>query len=463
MFNQFMGRTILLTLLVLMPGSVFAESVMPMLGYTGAPADHGGQNCSACHTGSGNVNPSSGTLIVNVNPTYIPDQPQTIQIMVNDSQAVTWGFQMTIREVSNQTLSYGAFSSPSSNAQVVCDDGSQYGSAPPCTTARQFAEQKGPLRTATGAGMSFSVQWTPAEQEVGNVQVYVAAVAGNGDGTDQGDHVYTQVVTIANGGACSLSMEPTLQTVVNAASFQPAISSNSLITLFGSPFQMSGETRTAGLGDFVNGGFPDTLSCVEVYVSGPGIPTAVAIPLIYVSDGQINAQLPEFSGTGPVSFSVILNAGKPNQLQASPLATFNSLQAFAPAFFVFPGSTSIAAQNAVTFSIVARPSVVSGASPANPGDLVTLYGTGFGDTNPPVSYGQLASGITPLVNQISVNIGGIALPQSAILYAGLSPGSISGLYQINVQIPTSAPSGDVPVTVTIGGFQTQAGATIPIQ
>jgi uncharacterized protein (TIGR03437 family) len=55
------------------------------------------------------------------------------------------------------------------------------------------------------------------------------------------------------------------------------------------------------------------------------------------------------------------------------------------------------------------------------------------------------------------------LASSDILYAGLSPGSISGLYQFNVKIPSTTPSGDVPVTITIGGFQTQSGATIPIQ
>jgi uncharacterized protein (TIGR03437 family) len=68
-----------------------------------------------------------------------------------------------------------------------------------------------------------------------------------------------------------------------------------------------------------------------------------------------------------------------------------------------------------------------------------------------------------LVNAITVTLGGVALPQSDILYAGLSPGSISGLYQFNVRIPSTAPTGEVPVTISIGGSQTQAGATIPIQ
>jgi uncharacterized protein (TIGR03437 family) len=50
-----------------------------------------------------------------------------------------------------------------------------------------------------------------------------------------------------------------------------------------------------------------------------------------------------------------------------------------------------------------------------------------------------------------------------VLYAGLSPGSISGLYQFNVRIPAGTPSGNVPVTIAIGGISTQSGVTIPVQ
>ena len=62
-----------------------------------------------------------------------------------------------------------------------------------------------------------------------------------------------------------------------------------------------------------------------------------------------------------------------------------------------------------------------------------------------------------------MKIGSVTLASSDIQYAGLSPGSISGLYQFNVRIPSGAGTGDVPVTITIGGQQTQSGATIPIQ
>ena len=83
------------------------------------------------------------------------------------------------------------------------------------------------------------------------------------------------------------------------------------------------------------------------------------------------------------------------------VATVNSLQPFAPAFFVFPNSTSVAAEQAGTGTLVANSSLVAGASPAKAGDIVSLFATGFGDTNPLVASGQLATGIATLVNHDS--------------------------------------------------------------
>jgi uncharacterized protein (TIGR03437 family) len=159
---------------------------------------------------------------------------------------------------------------------------------------------------------------------------------------------------------------------------------------------------------------------------------------------------------------VVINSGKPNELR-SDVATLTAQQPFAPAFFVFGTSTSIATLLAGTGTIIASPSVVVGARPAKPGEIISLFGTGFGDTIPSVPPGQLDAGIANLTTPITVMIGSVTLSSSDVLYAGLSPGSISGLYQINVRVPSSTPAGDIPVTITVGGAQTQSGATIPVQ
>jgi uncharacterized protein (TIGR03437 family) len=451
-------------LVLLVPTAVFAESATPSLGYTGAPTDHGGQNCSTCHTGNP-VNASSGSLTVTATD-YVPSVQQLIKVVVQNASASLWGFQITIREQTNETLSSGTFFVPNSTApvQVVCDDGTQYGSPAPCAgnIARQFAEHQNAPRGASGSPYEFDILWTPPSQEVGRLQLYVSAVAANGDGTDQGDYVYTYTQTLANAGICALQEQPVFQSVVNGASFQPGFSSGAMVSIFGSGFQTSGRERTAGLGDYVNGGYPTELGCVGVQVSGPGLAQPVDLPIAYASFGQINAQMPDFSSVGPVTLTVQVNPGTGNGV-GSAVATLNSLQPFAPAFFTFPNSTSIAAEEAATGTVVADPSVVTGASPASPGDIVALYGTGFGAVSPAVAVGQLATATASLTTPISVTIGGTTVPASDIQYAGLSPGSISGLYQINVRIPAGTPTGEVPVTIAIGGVQTQAGLTIPIQ
>jgi uncharacterized protein (TIGR03437 family) len=235
-----------------------------------------------------------------------------------------------------------------------------------------------------------------------------------------------------------------------------------MVSIMGTGFQTPGYKRTAGLGDYVDGGFPTELGCVGVEVTGPGLAQPVQLPLAFVSSGQINAQMPEFSGSGPVTLTVLLNPGAPSGV-TSAVATLNSLQSFAPAFFVFPNSTSIAAEEAATGAIVADASVVAGASPAMQGDVISLFGTGFGATTPAVASGGLATGLSALASPVTITIGSLTLAPTDILYAGLSPGSISGLYQFNVRIPATAASGEVPVTITIGGIQTQAGATISIR
>lgn len=463
-----MKRTLpaLLLAIAVMPAVVLAESATPSLGYTGAnavPSDHNGQNCSTCHSSFGAANSdSSGSLNVTVS-NYVPNIQQTIKIFIQHPEAVTWGFQMTIREVSDETQSAGTFSPSATPApvQVRCDDGSQYGSAAPCNNLRSFAEHNVAPRGAAGTAFEFDVLWTPPPNEVGKLHVYVAAVAGDGSGGPQGDWVYTSMQTIANAGKCTDITNPILRTTENGGSFQPPLSSNAMVSILGTGFVVGGPGRIAGLGDFVNGAFPTELSCVSVQVTGPGV-SPTLIPISYVSATQINAQLPTFSGTGPVTLQLILNPGQTNQ-STSDIDTYTTLQPFAPAFFLFANSISIAAQFAGTANIVADPSLIPGATPAKPGDIVTLYGTGFGDTNPSVAAGQLATGQAPLLNGVTVTIGTATLAPSDVLYAGLSPGSISGLYQFDVRIPQSTPSGEIPVSISIGGSETQTPATIPVQ
>jgi uncharacterized protein (TIGR03437 family) len=133
-----------------------------------------------------------------------------------------------------------------------------------------------------------------------------------------------------------------------------------------------------------------------------------------------------------------------------------------PAFFTFNGR-SIAAQTS-DFKTIADPAVVPGGVAARRGDVVIVYGTGFGLGEPVYQAGEIVSGPTPLRDRVTITVGGTMLAAADVLYAGLAPGNISGLQQFNIRIPQSAAVGNVPITITVGGVSTAtAGAMIPVQ
>src|ERR1019366_6392008 len=71
---------------------------------------------------------------------------------------------------------------------------------------------------------------------------------------------------------------------------------------------------------------------------------------------------------------------------------------FAPGLFP-AASPYIVAQHADN-------SYVTTATPAKPGEVIILWGTGFGQANPAVPGGEVFWGANPLANRVTVMIGG---------------------------------------------------------
>jgi uncharacterized protein (TIGR03437 family) len=128
----------------------------------------------------------------------------------------------------------------------------------------------------------------------------------------------------------------------------------------------------------------------------------------------------------------------------------------APALLTFDG-THAAALHA-DYSLIGAPNLLPGAvtTPAQPGEIILLYGLGFGPANPPQPSGQLVTTAAPLANTVQITIGG---QSASVAYAGLTG---SGLYQFNVTVPSLA-DGDAAVVATIGGVATQTGVSITVQ
>jgi uncharacterized protein (TIGR03437 family) len=183
-------------------------------------------------------------------------------------------------------------------------------------------------------------------------------------------------------------------------------------------------------------------------------------PLVYVQSDQINLQAPVLPAMGQVSAVVIANPGTSNELRSDPF-TVTAQQALAPALFTLDGK-SVAATNAGGTALVAD-GPVPNAAPAKPGDIVVIYATGLGQTTPAFSPGDVANAAAPAANPVSLTIGGVAVPPSDVLYAGVTPQSICGLQQINVRLPATLPDGPAAVLLSTGGVQSPAGVTIPVK
>src|SRR5262249_42574357 len=97
-------------------------------------------------------------------------------------------------------------------------------------------------------------------------------------------------------------------------------------------------------------------------------------------------------------------------------------------------------------------------NPAARGDLIILFGTGEGQTDPPGIDGLIVGDVLPAPHlQVSLTIGGQA---AEIVYAGPIPTQVSGLLQVNARVPAGAPTGIQPVILSVGANRSQTSLTV---
>jgi uncharacterized protein (TIGR03437 family) len=441
------------------------------VGFTGVPTDNGGQTCVQCHTGLPVV--TGGTAFtININ-SYVPGVPQTIPVKVVDNRGLRFGFQLTARLASDLTKEAGTFS-PAPSSQVYCANGKNG----PCNGIQYAANTTSAAVPSPQGADTFAVTWTPPGRDVGGVVFYATAVSANGDGTDAGDQVYAIAGQKIDAATCNLTGDPEFragnEAVVDSASYR-TISTNALISIFGSNLAFPGAAgyrATQTDLDPATGGWPTDLACVAVEITVPPATTATRVPVWYVSQAQINAQAPSIPAGEYVQVQVILNPDTPNQIASS--TTYHAAAApLAPALFTFTatGTGNAAALDGSKATLtnpayLADPSLVPFGVSASPGDIILLYGTGFGDTTPSYAPGIFATGLSQLVNPISVTIGGVTLSSPVcgscdIQYAGLSSAA-PGLYQINVRVPDIPDNPQTPISVTVGNSVSQGGVWIPV-
>jgi uncharacterized protein (TIGR03437 family) len=206
--------------------------------------------------------------------------------------------------------------------------------------------------------------------------------------------------------------------------------------------------------------FGTELSPVNLATSELPLPTAVAnscltvngepMPILFVSPTQVNAQMP-FEAIGNVTLILRTPGGTSDNYNLVVLPN-------APSVF------HVLAPDKTTIPTVIRNDdglLVTDSHPIHRkrNEALVIYSTGLGTTSPAVATG-MQSPSNPLAIALTaptVTLGGTALP---VLYYGLAPGEV-GVYQINVSVPRSVPTGfPVKLVITQGGVSTSLSVRV---
>ena len=258
-------------------------------------------------------------------------------------------------------------------------------------------------------------------------------------------------VILSIGGASSQSLtlpvgvltSPIITDVQNGASFLPGVAPNAWLTIKGGFLAATTDTWANAI---VNGNLPTTLDNVTVKVGGQ------PAYIYFVSPGQINVVAPNI-GAGPTTVTVTNNAGT--------TAPFNATaQIFGPAFFLWPGGYAVATRTDYTYAVKDGTFAGTTTVAPKPGDVLILWGTGFGPTNPAAPVGvQIPPNSYPTANDVTVTIGGV----SATVYGAALASGFAALFQVAIQVPLSVPDGDYPLIATVNGVSSPATTLITVQ
>ena len=299
----------------------------------------------------------------------------------------------------------------------------------------------------------------------GNGTPFATGSLGNGDGgppasasvlqpnsvkVDSAGNVFIadtnhNLIRKVTGSAPAGGSAPTISAngVVNGASFQPGIVANSWVTIQGAVLATKADDWSNSI---VNGALPTLLDGVSVSMGGK------AAYVYYISPGQLNVLAPDVPA-GPVTVTVTTGSG-------TSAAFATTASSYGPAFFTWPGNQVVATRTDYSYAVKAGTFAGASTVAAKPGDVIVLWATGLGPTNPaaPTGVAVPSDKAYATSSMPSVTIDNM----SAMVYgAALAPGSV-GLYQIAIQVPLSLADGEWPIQALIGGVLSPAGTILSV-
>ncbi|MEK7116570.1 MAG: hypothetical protein AAB837_00190 [Patescibacteria group bacterium] len=231
-----------------------------------------------------------------------------------------------------------------------------------------------------------------------------------------------------------LPLKPSFKTegVVNSASFGPELSPGVLATIFGKG--LATQTTQTGMTPL-----PITLGGVQVQIDG------LACPLLFVSEGQINFQIPSTIQPGMRKIRVIRD-----NIFSDEVAVL--ISDFAPALFAVSRDQGMYFDSSYQLA-------GSRDNPLQKGETYFAYATGLASTcgipaGQPAPLDQLCYAVP----EVFVRFGG---QPAEVLFAGLAPGLL--VYQINFRVPmNSEEPGQLELTNVILTVNGRESAPSPV-
>jgi uncharacterized protein (TIGR03437 family) len=234
--------------------------------------------------------------------------------------------------------------------------------------------------------------------------------------------------------------------VADAAGFKSPVAPGALVSIFGT-------NLAAGLAQADTIPLSTTLGNVSVTFNG------IPAPLLFVSTGQVNAQLPWnvlSSGTVGTANVVVTNNGQVSTSVSVPVGPFS------PGIFAINGiAVAINSDGSLAAPANAIPGIPTHAAKIGDQAGLVILCTGLGAVNPPVTTGDKVTDgqLHTATTTPTVTIGGMA---QQVLFAGMSPQFV-GVNQINIAVVPGTPTGNsLPLQIQVGGVTTSAQVTIAV-
>jgi uncharacterized protein (TIGR03437 family) len=433
--------------------TTFTASVVPVTGGNWLQVSplsgtaNGGATALTVSVGQNSLSP--GTYTSNISLVFgnsaTPSATVSVKLTITAAQSIA---------VSPTSLSFSYQLGSTAPAAQTLNVTSQGGALPVTVAAASPGTNAGWLSVTPTSGSTFA-SGTPLP-----LSVSISPTGFNAAGT------YTGTVTITpTNGVSPITVNvtltvsgvpiPQLVTISNSASGAfGSISPGELITIKGSGI---GPTTAVNFSVGAGNTVANTLGGVQVMFDGiAGTPT-------YVSATQVNVIVP-YEIAGRTNTNVTLSYGG-----GTSASIPEAVASQAPGIYTFSatGSGQAAALNQNgTLNGPAAGLIINGQSvattPAAQGSILALYMTGGGQTSPLSTTGTVTPTGTlyKIPGSVTATVNGVP---ATVVFAGAAPALVTGVIQVNLQLPTGVTGNNLSVVVNINSSLSLVGPTIAIQ